>query len=257
MPKPFPVRGQEEAEVSPDAFSTDEVTGLNAYQFSDRVKERFLNIVGGMCVQPVLEDEHRGIFPGLNPGDYFRGQLPTVIRRLTLDQLSALYSLFGGWYRYLSYQTNMIAAERSEALRQKEFLWARIRQQFRFDTDGKKNNTQTQSDMARKDYRYVKANAHYEELNSLYGCMLAALEVADQDMKVISREVTIHQAKLESEYIGNNFGNRMQNPFPKPFRAYSRPEVGGDDGEADSEEPPDENAATPAKVGPRIFRSPK
>jgi hypothetical protein len=255
MPKPFPGRGREESDVAPEAFSTDEVTGLSTYQFSDKVKSRFVEIVGRTGDRPTLEEEHRGIFPGLMPGDYFTGQLPTVIRRLSLDQLSALYSLFGGWYRYLAYQTNLIAAERSEALRQKEFLWARIRQQFRVDSDGKKNSAQTQSDLARKDYRYVKASAHYEELNSLYSCMLAALEVAHQDMKVISREVTIHQAKLEAEYMGNNMGNRLSNPFPKPFRSYARPEVSNDDGESDSEQIQEEEEPThKRRVGPRIFR---
>lgn len=253
MPKLYREPGRDESDVAPEAFSTDEVTGLAAYQFSDRVKERFIATVGGISDKPVLEEEHRGIFPGLHPGDYFTGQLPTVVRRLSLDQLSALYSLFGSWYRYLAYQTNLIAAERSEALRQKEFLWARIRQQFKIDSDGKKNSTQNQSDLARKDYRYVKANAHYEELNSLYSCMLAALEVAHQDMKVISREVTIHQAKIEAEYMGNNLGNRLSNPFPKPFRSYARPEVARDDGESDSESE-EEPSTPPRRVGPRILR---
>jgi hypothetical protein len=248
-------RGRDEAEIPPDAFATDEVSGLNAYQFADSVKSRFVNLVGVVGDRPVLEEEHRGIFPGLQPGDYFTGQLPTIIRRLTLDQLSALYSLFGGWYRYLSYQTNMIAAERSEALGQKAFLWARIRQQFKYDTDGKKNNAQAQSDMAKKDYRFVKANSHYEELNALYGCMLAALEVAQQDMAVISREVTIHQAKMQGEAIGNNFGARMQNPFPRTFRSYTKPEVTRDDGEDDSDDSSQDEPDPPKRAtGPKVFR---
>jgi hypothetical protein len=70
------------------------------------------------------------------------------------------------------------------------------------------------SDMARGDYRFAKANARYEELNVLYSCMLATLEVTEQDMKMISREVTINQAKMAKEVLGSGFRERVMNTRP-------------------------------------------
>lgn len=207
---------------SAEDFVTDEVTGINCYTFSDRVKTRLQEIgVGDQSERPRLADDHKGVFHGLKPGDYFNGRLPVVIRRLSLDQLSALYSLFSRWYGYLVFQTNLIAAERSEASKQKEFLWSHIRKQYRYKDDGKtKNSDQLMSDLARGDFRFVKANAQYEELNVLYNCMQATLEVTEQDMKVISREVTIIQAKQEHDFTGGGFRGRA-----------SRPWSGGGDGE--------------------------
>ena len=60
-------------------FRTDEVTGLNAYTYSDRVKSRLNDIGLGNVERPTLVKEHKGIFPGLEPGDYFNGRLPVVI----------------------------------------------------------------------------------------------------------------------------------------------------------------------------------
>lgn len=196
-------------------FVTDEITGINLYTYADRVKDRLKEIgVGDRTHRPKLESAHQGIFLDLRPGDYFNGRMPVVIRKLTLDQLSALYSLFTSWYGYLTFQTNLIAVERSEASKQKEFLWSHIRKQFKINSDGTKNSDTVMSDMARGDYRFAKANARYEELNVLYNCMLATLEVTEQDMKMISREVTINQAKLEKEALGGRFHERVMNSRP-------------------------------------------
>ena len=202
-------------ELGVEDFVTDEITGINLYTFADRVKERLKSTgIGEQSQRPKLEEEHKGIFVGLKPGDYFNGRMPVVIRKLTLDQLSALYSLFTSWYSYLTFQTNLVAVERSEASKQKEFLWSHIRRQYKFNPDGTKNSDQVMSDMARGDYRYAKANARYEELNVLYNCMLATLEVTEQDMKMISREVTINQAKLAKDALGSGFRERVMNTRP-------------------------------------------
>lgn len=210
MSRGQPGRGAAEGDFGAEQFYTDESTGLNAYTYSDRVKQRLDELGIGKSDKPILADEHTGIFPGLVPGDVFNGQLPVVIRKLTLDQLSALYSLFTSWYSYVSSMTNIIAVERSEAKRQKEFLWSHIRRQFKVDPDsGKKISDQAASDLARGDYRFIVADAKYEELNVLYNCMNASLEVTEADMKMISREVTIVQAKLERDAQGTGFGNRV------------------------------------------------
>jgi hypothetical protein len=140
--------------------------------------------------------------------------MPVVIRKLSLDQLSALYSLFTSWYSYLTFQTSVVAVERSEALKQKEFLWSHIRKLYKRNQDGSKNTDQAASDLARGDYRFAKANARYAELNVLWEVMLATLEVTEQDMKMISREVTINQAKIAKDALGSGFKERVMNSRP-------------------------------------------
>ena len=202
-------------ELGVEDFVTDEITGINLYTYADRTKETLRKIgIGEQSKRPQLEEAHKGVFSDLKPGDYFNGRMPVVIRRLTLDQLSALYSLFTSWYGYLTFQTNLIAIERSEASKQKEFLWSHIRKLFKYNSDGTKNSDTVMSDMARGDYRFAKANARYEELNVLYNCMLATLEVTEQDMKMISREVTINQAKMAKDALGAGFRERVMNTRP-------------------------------------------
>ena len=191
-------------------FDTDEATGIETYTYADRVKNRLaeMGVTGASARQPVLQEEHVGIFPNYEVGTYFDGSMPTVIRKLNLDQLSALYSLYSNWYAYLSFQTKMVAAERSEALHQREFIWSNVRRQKKNADPTRKISDQAASDLARTDYRYVKANARYEELNVLHQCMEAMLEVTKKNMSVISREVTITQIQLENVATGTNFHNR-------------------------------------------------
>jgi len=190
-------------------FETNEVTGLKMYTYSDRLKKRLEDMGISDSYRPVLEEDHEGLLPGLVSGEYFNGRLPSSPKRLNLDQLNSLHWLFMSWFRYLTYQKNLIAAERSEALRQKEFLWSHIRKQYSVTADGKKNSDQTKSDMARCDYRFIKANARYEEVNALYNCMEATLDVAENDLKVISRAVTVEQIKLEKDSQGAGFRRRL------------------------------------------------
>ena len=204
-----------------DDFSTDEVTGLNQYTFSDRVKQKMHDLgLTGYAERPKLVEDHSGIFPNLEAGDYFNGRLPVVIRRLSLDQVSALYSLFTSWFSYITFQKNIIMAERSEALKQKEFIWSHVRKQYKYywdevDEKTRKRTDQQMSDEARCDYRFVKANSRYTELDTLYSSLLDTLEVTKKDMEMVSREVTIVQTKLEFEAQGNSMRGRPGRPWRK------------------------------------------
>lgn len=209
MPPGMPVNGRGVAGEIQD-FDCSEAQGLEAYTFARRVQERVRSLGAAREERPIITKDHLNVVPGLNPGDAFDGRLPTVVRKLTLDQLSALYTLYTSWFGYLKYQTNLIAAERSEAKRKKEFLWSHIRKQYKtVDPDtGKPRSDQACSDKARSDFRFVKVDAEYEELNVLYACMDAMCEVADADMKMLSREVTIHGIQVEKDAIGKNMGHR-------------------------------------------------
>ena len=217
-------------------WKTPEVQGLEAYGFSDRVIENLDRLGIGNRERPTVLDDHVGILPGLKAGQYFDGRLPTVIRRLSLDQLSALYSLFSNWYAYLHSQLRRFSAIRSEKIRQKEFIWSMVRQQYRYyddATDGKqkKRTDQQMSDAARQDFRFVKASAEYEEYNCIVQCMEGMLEVAELDMKVISREVTIQQNKMMADINEGNIGKRASAGYRRMGeRGASSGKVGTDGG---------------------------
>jgi hypothetical protein len=217
--------------------------------YAQKVADRLGDLGVARYEKPTISEDHVGVLPGLENGEYFDGRLPTVIRKLTLDQLSALYSLFSNWFGYLQFQTGLISAERSEAKKQRDFLWSLIRQQKKFDSDtGKKRTPQAMSDEARQDGRFIEAEAKYEELNVLYECMLSSVKVADQDMKVISREVTIHQNKIMQDSVGRNMGYRGE----RTNRQYR----GRNDAESPSETQEPKHGSVPVKAGGKrtVFR---
>jgi hypothetical protein len=178
-------------------FDCSEKEGIEAYSYTHRVIERLEGLGVARYQKPHVTNDHLNIIPGLKPGDAFDGRLPTVVRKLTLDQLSILYTLFTNWFGYLQYQTYLVSVERSEAKRKKEFLWSHIRTKYK-GKDGKKLSDQASSDRARNDFRFVRADSAYEELNVLHSCMSGMCEVASADMKMLSREITIHQIQLEN-----------------------------------------------------------
>lgn len=195
-----------------EVFVSDENHGMTSYTFADKVKKRVADLGVGNYERPKLEKDHEGVIPHLRRGQFFDGRLPTVIRKLTLDQLSALYSLYSNWFGYITTQFMLIAADRSEATRQRDFMLNHLKNYYRSaDDEGKKLPETAITDAAKTDKRYVLASAKYEELTAVYNMLEAMREVANQDMKVISREVTIQQEKLHKELLMQGFGNRGRN----------------------------------------------
>ena len=195
-------------------FECSATEGIAAYTYSEDVFHRLDSLgLGDTPERPRLEAAHNGIWSTLRDGQYFDGRLPVVIRKLNLDQLSSLYSLFANWYQYLIFITRKVATERSEALRKKEFLWSFVRKAKKEEyktLTGKALQDQSASDEARGDVRFIHANAEYDKANCLFEILSAMCEVAEQDMKVISREVTIQQEAYKQKIIGNSFGGRGQ-----------------------------------------------
>ena len=199
--------------VALNIFESDENFGMAAYTFAENVKAKIQELGIGNYQRPRLAKDHESIFVGVRSGQYFDGRLPTVIRKLTLDQLSALFSLYSNWYGYLTTQTMLVAAERSEAIRKKEYMLHHLKNLYRTPgADGTKIPETAVSDAAKTDARYVTVSAEYEEVNALYAILDAMRKVADQDMKVVSREVTIQQEKLRKDILERGFGNRGRDP---------------------------------------------
>ena len=212
-------------------WQIDESQGREAYTFAERVMNTMDELGISNAERPKVIKDHENIFIGLKAGQHFDGRLPISIRRLTWDQLSELYTLFSNWYKYVMDQLHRIMVERSEAKRQRDLVWSIVRQQYKWDPDNvdndgrpKKRSPQEMTDMARQDSRFVEVDARYEELNTLYYYLEAMTLVAEQDMKVISREVTIQQVKAEQECMRRGMGNlgsigsRLSTVSPRSFQ---------------------------------------
>lgn len=193
-----------------DTFSISTRDVEEQYAFSDEIIEEYekIGLIGRK--RPVLQDIHTRILGG-SVGDYYDGSTPTVVRQLSLDEVSALHSLLTNWYGYLGAQFAVYSARRNEARKKKEVSWSIIRNNYRKigREYGVSYTDQKLSDFARQDSRFLPLDAEYEKLNAIYNTLGALLEVTKKEVESISREVTIRQVKAESEARGRGMANRV------------------------------------------------
>jgi hypothetical protein len=198
-----------------DNFAADEESGREAYSFAGRVVERWQKSGFIRRPRPRLQEEHEGLFEDLSAGDQFDGRLPTVVKKLGYDHLSALYFLIANWHAYVVQEAAKSGVEKTEARQQERLLWAMVREHHKHT---EKMNDQKASDRTRMDMRYIVANAHYEELKVTWELMKAMQEIAKRDLEAISREITMRGQEAEAHSVGRGFGGRVENQKPRTQR---------------------------------------
>ena len=201
--------GGSENELYDDTFAVSLEDGEALYTYAAHILE-ILNEKGfGVWDRPILEDDHAGIFPGLGPGDLFDGRMPTVLKRLSLDQLSSLFTLFCNWHAYVISVLTGVSVEYSEAVTQKELIWSMVR--VRHKRHGKRKGVtisdQLCSDLAREDRRFIEANSKYLQVDALKKSIEALSKVVEANMKVISREVTVRGVQTDAEARSRGMGS--------------------------------------------------
>lgn len=220
-----------------EAFEVDVDTGDKLYSFVDKAQTRLSELGINPPEIPTMEDEHVVIFDDyqgmrIGAGDRFDGRFPTVIRRLSLDQLSALQSLFTSWYKYIAYQSELLASQKSEADKRRGLRQARLRNTLSMDKEGNKRTDQQRTNAAKYDRRFIEADADYEELAAADRILKAILKGAEQDLKTISREITVNQALQEQEANKARYGKRSGGRFEREnnqavkgsFNRYRKPD---------------------------------
>lgn len=256
MPREESSRGS--PEITLDDFVTDEVTGLETYRIADKVKERLLSlgIDESRFDRPILEEEHRGIFPNLKPGDYFDGRMPRVLKRLSLDQLSALSGLMNGWHQYIVSKRTLAAVERAEARQQAKFISSLVRSQYK-ESGGSDKEAE---EAACQDFRYVEANSHLATIENVYNTLDDFAELAKSNMSTLSRELSNIRTKMEQELMGSGVGRpalRMQDRRreyeDEAAETTSRPPR-REEPEPEREETPDPVPKGPGKIGRRPIK---
>lgn len=192
---------EEQFYLEVEEFALNEEDMKEQYTYAPRAIEQMhkLRLTGRLM--PKYSEIHESIFEDIESGQYFDGRLPIVLKKLSMDQLSALLSLFSNWYGYLIQQLGIVAAERSEAKRQKETAWSMVRMSHHKMAKRHKVTLSDQkaSDLTRYDSRYVSYCARFEELDVLYKMLQGVLRTAGSDQEVISREITIRDIQIESE----------------------------------------------------------
>ena len=195
-------------ELELDTFAAGEQDALEAYSFAEETIEEYEQLGIATRHRPMVEDVHA--YPGLNAGSYYDGRMPSTLKQLTLDELSATLSMACNWHGYIAAQYANVMVMRSEAKARKESIWSIVRNNYRklglrWKT---KFSDQKLSDFARQDTRFIAANAEYEKLNAMYQTLGALAEVTEREMAAVSREVTIRQAKIEAEARARGIRNR-------------------------------------------------
>jgi hypothetical protein len=200
-------------ETEEDTFAIGEHEAREVYTFAEDTIAEYeaLGITGRP--RPILEEVHLGMFPDCEEGQYYDGRMPTVLKQLTLDEVSAMLSLSCNWHGYISGQHAIYFAQRAEAKKKKDSLWSIVRNNYRKmgRRHGVKYTDQKLSDFARQDKRFVVADAVYERLNVVYNTLSDLVDVTKKELDTISREVTIRQAKAEAEARGRGINNRVGN----------------------------------------------
>lgn len=204
-----------------ERFVADIPEGEKAYSYSDTVRARLAETGVTPTSRPMIEEEHVSIFSGpyaMDAGEPFDGRLPTVIRKLSLDQLSDLHVLFNAWFAYVSYQEKFTDMQKSEAERRKEFVEAKLKILYTNTPDPhtKKKRTDPQvRDSTRTDRRFLEVNAFFHQMKALHGCLEAAVKTAAEDLKTISREVTRVKMKLDQELAKQYMSGRTSGRFER------------------------------------------
>lgn len=207
--------------VYENKFEITEKKGIEAYTYADEILERLESQGLTGRPRPQMGEAHQSIFPK-TIGRYYEGHLPPVLKSLTMTELGTLLTLTCNWYGYVSAHHNRIMVVRSEKKRRQELMKAMLRRKHHAaaKVEGINLSDQKLRDTTTLDYRFVQVDAEYEAINVEFAVVEALLEVAKNDMKVVSREVTIREAQIDAEARGRAFGgSRFVPPQAEERRA--------------------------------------
>ena len=214
-------KDEEHGGVYENRFETTEKRAMEAYTYADdTLTDLEARGLTGRP-RPKMGEAHQAVFPK-TVGRYYEGHLPPVLKTLSMAELSTLLTLTCNWYGYVSAQHTMIMVQRSEKKRRQELMKAMLRRKHHAAAKAVGINLSDQKlrDTTAVDSRFVQVDAEYEAANVEFSAIDALLEVAKNDMKVVSREVTIREAQIEAEARGRGFGNGSR--FSPPPEAENR-----------------------------------
>lgn len=225
------------------------------YQFADPALAILEEIGIPMPQRPKLIETYQSMYPDIEVGVDFDGRMPPGVRALTLNQISALYSLFMNWYSYVASKEKEWKAKKAEAKKIREHMQAASRRLHAFDEYGEKRSDQVARDMAKVDYDFMESEANLELVSAVHELIEAQLSVASKNLSMISREITVRGLEIESQSRHRGVNKR----YGRALRQANEEDPGGEFGEEggdDEDEPRPERGAqrTPSKANGRYAK---
>jgi len=240
------------AERVPGRFSTKETSieeDLEKYSYSERVIDSVTRLGIHELPQPRIEEDHLSIFKGFKVGSFYEGEIPTVVKNYSLDEITVLYMLAEHWLNFLTYQSMVAKLRKAEAGKKLAYLEVRLRKKAEEKYD--KKTDQLIRDEARINPLYVEQDAKYEELRLTSDLVETAVKIAIRNMNAISREVTARIAKLEVKGRADATHSKITDIARRRAQLQQQAGLAEEempDAEGDETEPAAEPAATPRKA---------
>jgi hypothetical protein len=196
--------------------------------------------------RPKLTEQHDGIYADIEVGEYFDGRMPMVVKTLSLAQISALYALFMNWYAYVFAQEKKWKAKMSEALKLNKHIEAACRRLHAHDEHGDKRSDQLARVLAKLDVDFMEAERNLEITKATHDMIEAQLKVANKNLAMISREITLRGMQIEAQAAHRGFNKR----YGRALQAADEEMVGNFDDGGGDDEPQRERrpVGTPAKA---------
>lgn len=194
-----------------------------SYNIADKIFNQAKSIGISEPVRPTYKEEHVSMFPDAQVGGYFNGQLPNIVKNMTIEELGILYHLSQQWYAYVQYQHWYWQTKKAEANRKKEILTVRLRKGYESET----TSDQKIRDSAKSDSQFIEADALYEESKAMTELLDTQVKIANKNTLTLSKVISIKESELYN-------GSRQRGFYSAMTRA-ARAE--GPDEDANAEDP--------------------
>lgn len=158
--------------------------------------------------RPKLTEDHTGIYKDIEIGEYFDGRMPMTTKSLSLTQISSLYGLFTNWYAYVFAKEKEWRARKSEALKLSKHIEAACRRLHAYDADGSKRSDQMARTLAKLDLDFMEAERSLEIATATHDLIESQLKVANKNLAMISREITLRGLQIEGQAAHRGFNKR-------------------------------------------------
>lgn len=199
------LQGVRGAEGVWDTFATLR-QAKEAYLIDGKVEDELATMGILDPLRPTYEPEHTTIFSGVSEGEYFDGRMPTVVKRLSLDQLSHLYGLLQGWYAYVQGKYGIWKTRKSQTKEIKGVTEAFCRKGYRESGQSDENSRV----LAKQDIRFIEANAEFEKASAILDILEAQMKTASKNLDLISREITLRGYDIQAGARHRGFNRSLR-----------------------------------------------
>ena len=202
------VRGERGAIPADEMLGTIDEARETYSGFQEQATENAAQAGIPIPYRPRMLEEHGKMYSDIPVGEYFDGRMPAAVKTLSLNQISSLYTLFMNWYAYVSAQERVWRAKKSEANKLRSHIEAACRRLHSTDEVGGKRSDQMARILAKLDVDFMEAERDLEIATATHDLIDAQLRVANKNLAMISREITLRGLQIEGQAAHRGFNTR-------------------------------------------------